>query len=47
MSNKTLTTLKFIEKARGIHGDKYDYSLVNYKNNKTKVDIICPAHGKW
>lgn len=47
MSNKALTTLTFIEKARGIHGDKYDYSLVNYKNNKTKVDIICPVHGKW
>ena len=31
----------FIEKAKNIHGDKYDYSLVNYKNSKTKVKIIC------
>jgi hypothetical protein len=35
----------FIEKAKTVHGDKYDYSLVNYKNNKTNVTIICPIHG--
>ena len=35
----------FINKAREIHGDRYDYSLVNYKNNKTKVKIICKEHG--
>ena len=27
---------KFIEKARAIHGDKYDYSKINYKTAKTK-----------
>jgi predicted nucleic acid-binding Zn-ribbon protein len=43
--NKKLTTKEFIEKANTIHGDKYDYSLVEYKNNKTKVKIICPVHG--
>lgn len=31
----------FIDKAKLKHGDKYDYSLVKYKNNKTKVKIIC------
>ncbi len=35
----------FIEKSRKTHGDKYDYSLVEYINNKTKVKIICPTHG--
>ena len=35
----------FIKKAKSIHGDKYDYSLVDYKNNKTKIKIICPEHG--
>ena len=35
----------FIEKAKEIHGDKYDYSLVEYKNNKTKIKIICKEHG--
>lgn len=37
--------LRFIEKAKSIHGDKYDYSLVKYVNCNTKVSIICPKHG--
>jgi hypothetical protein len=40
-SNKEL----FIEKSVIKHGDKYDYSLVEYINNKTKVKIICTEHG--
>lgn len=28
-----------------IHNNKYDYSLVVYKNNYTKIKIICPNHG--
>ena len=35
----------FIEKAKKIHGEKYDYSLVDYKNNNTKIKIICSEHG--
>ena len=42
-----MTTQQFIEKARKIHGDKYDYSKVNYINSKTKVCIICPKHGEF
>ena len=38
-------TEQFIEKAKKIHCDKYDYSLVNYQGNKIKVKIICPVHG--
>ena len=38
----------FIEKAKLVHGDnKYDYSLVNYKNSGTKVIIICQEHGEF
>lgn len=37
----------FIEKARKIHGDKYDYSKVEYINNKTEVTIVCPIHGEF
>ena len=40
-----LTTEEFIDQARKVHGDKYDYSLVNYVNCRTKVKIICPIHG--
>ena len=46
-NRKKLTTKEFIERAREVHGDKYDYSKVNYVNNKTKVCIICPKHGKF
>ena len=46
--NKQRTTINgFIEKARKVHGDKYDYSKVEYINNKTKVCIICPEHGEF
>ncbi len=42
---KTLNNEKFIKKAKEIHGEKYDYSLVEYISAKTKVKIICPIHG--
>lgn len=41
------TTDEWIEKAKVVHGNKYDYSKVDYKNNKTKVCIICPKHGEF
>ena len=40
-----LTTEEFIAKAKAVHGDRYDYSKVEYVNNQTKVCIICPIHG--
>ena len=43
----TKTTEQFIEDAHKVHGDKYDYSKVNYINNKIKVVIICPKHGEF
>lgn len=42
---KRLSTDSFIEKAKEIHGDKYDYSKVEYVNNHTNVVIGCPIHG--
>jgi rubrerythrin len=41
------TKEEFIEAARKIHGDKYDYSKVIYQSNKTPVTIICPIHGEF
>ena len=32
---------EFIEKAKSIHGDKYDYSKTIYKNTDTKICVIC------
>jgi len=46
MSKKN-TTKTFIEKAKQIHGDRYDYSKVSYTNNKTNITIICKKHGKF
>ena len=42
-----MNTQEFIEKAKKIHGDKYDYSKVEYVNSHTKVCIICPEHGEF
>ena len=44
---KKLTTEEFISKAKEVHGNKYDYSKVEYVNNHTKVCIICPKHGEF
>lgn len=40
-----LTLEEFINRSNIIHNNKYDYSLVDYKNSGIKVDIICPNHG--
>lgn len=42
---KRLNKELFAEKARKIHGDKYDYSLAECDGNKNKVKIICREHG--
>lgn len=44
---KKLTTNEFIEKSKLIHGDKYDYSNVEYISAKDKIKIICKEHGEW
>lgn len=43
----TKTTECFIQEAKKVHGDKYDYSKVNYKNSASHVCIICPKHGEF
>ena len=44
---KRHTTLEFIESAKKVHGDMYDYSKVVYRDIHTKVCIICPEHGEF
>jgi hypothetical protein len=44
---RKLTFDEFVSKAKKIHGDKYDYSKVNYINAKNKVCIVCNKHGKF
>ena len=43
--SKRLTTEEFVAKAIEVHGNAYDYKLVNYINNSSKVLVICSAHG--
>ena len=45
--NEKRDTEKFIELAKIQHGDKYDYSKVDYKNNNTNLEIICQKHGSF
>lgn len=44
---RSLSIDEFIQKAKGVHGSRYDYSKVEYVNNSTKVCIICPEHGEF
>ena len=37
----------FIRRAKEVHGDRYDYSMVEYNGNEEKVCIICPEHGEF
>lgn len=45
VKNYKCTQEDFIEKARVVHGDKYDYSRAIYVDSKSKIDIVCKIHG--
>lgn len=45
--SKRKTTEEFIEQVKKVHGNKYDYSKVEYINGRVKVCIICPEHGEF
>lgn len=40
-----LDTKSVTEKLNKIHNFKYDYSLIEYKNARSILKIICPIHG--
>ena len=44
---KKMSQSDFILRAQNIHGKKYDYSEVEYKNSITKIKVICPEHGAF
>jgi len=43
----TRTKKEFVTQANEVHGNLYDYSNVKYKNNLSKVTIICVKHGSF
>lgn len=45
--SKRVTTADFIQRAREVHGNRYDYTKVLYVAAKNKVTIICPEHGEF
>ena len=42
-----VNTQSFIEKAKLVHGDRYNYSKVDYKKHSSKVTILCSEHGEF
>lgn len=48
VKSRTSSREEFIKKAKLIHGDlPYGYDKVEYTNNLTKVEIVCPEHGSF
>lgn len=45
--SSSLSNEEFIKRCKIIHNNKYDYSLVNYVNSKSIIQIICPIHGSF
>ena len=44
---KRLDNNEFIKRAKKIHGDKYNYSKIDYEKYNKHVKIICPIHGEF
>ena len=44
---KRKTAQEFVQRAQEVHGDRFDYSKVDYQNNKIGVTIVCPDHGSF
>ncbi len=42
-----LGSAEFVAIARQVHGDRYDYSRVQYHGAKVKVEILCRKHGAF
>lgn len=47
ISKNTKTNDEFIQNAIDVHGDKYDYSKVEYINSNSKITINCKTHGEF
>ena len=42
-----MTRDEAIERCKSVHGYYYDYSKVEYVNNRTKFTLTCPVHGDF
>ena len=46
-STKRMTVDEFIERAKRVHGDRYDYSKCVYSGYDEVIEIVCPEHGPF
>tara|TARA_R100000655_G_scaffold110133_1_gene168111 strand:+ start:22671 stop:23645 length:975 start_codon:yes stop_codon:yes gene_type:complete len=46
-NRRRLSFSEFMEKATEVHGDRYDYSKVEYNNRDSKIIVKCPDHGEF
>lgn len=44
---RKLSQEEFIARVKKVHGNKYDYSRTEYKDMRSKIEIICPIHGSF
>lgn len=47
MGRLALTKQEFIDRANGVHENKYDYSNIDYYSTLSKITITCPKHGRF
>lgn len=45
LESRFRTSKDFVLAAYSVHGDRYDYSRVEYRNNRKRVKIVCKKHG--
>lgn len=45
MGRPPKSTATYIKQAKAVHGERFIYDAVIYKNNTTKIDIECREHG--
>lgn len=38
---------EYIERIKAVHGNKYDYSKIQYKTMHGKINVVCPKHGEF
>ena len=44
---RTKTQQEFLDQARRVHGNKYDYSKTAYRRGTDMIVITCPSHGDF
>lgn len=46
-ASRRLSESEFLHRSKEKHGEKYDYSLIEYTRGVDQIQIVCPTHGKF